>query len=264
MIFWDPSKIAFRIPFIDYPIAWYGLLFALGFCMGYFVLRRQFFLYCHDKSLSIKLSDRMIWVVIVATLIGARLGEVFFYSWSYYKQHPLAIFKIWEGGLASHGGVIAIILALLFFTIYTKKDIKRFTFFAALDIAVVPAALVAAFIRIGNFINQEILGKPADLPWSIVFGHPEDGLVIARHPVQLYEALFYGALFLFLFFQKKKPGSGKTAGLFFLLLFSFRFLVEFIKMPQGEHDGGLLSTGQVLSIPFILLGLYMLCRKSQP
>lgn len=263
MIFWDPSKIAFEVPFLHYPIAWYGLLFALGFFIGYFILLRQFYLYCHDKVLSQKLSDRMIWVVVLATLIGARLGEVFFYSWSYYKSHPLAIFKIWEGGLASHGGVLAIVIALIFYTLYTKRDIKKFTLLAALDIAVVPASLVAAFIRLGNFMNQEILGTPSTLPWAITFGHPEDGLFGPRHPVQLYEALFYLLLFIYLFYRKKKPGSGKTAGLFFLALFSFRFLAEFVKVPQGEHDGGLLSTGQVLSIPFILGGLYLLCSQTK-
>ncbi|MEI6532004.1 MAG: prolipoprotein diacylglyceryl transferase family protein, partial [Chlamydiota bacterium] len=105
---------------------------------------------------------------------------------------------------------------------------------------------------------------PSTLPWAVTFGHPENGLTGPRHPVQLYEALFYFALFAFLFMRKRKPGSGKTAGLFFTALFAFRFIIEFVKAPQGENDGGILSMGQLLSIPFIMGGLYMLCRKSRP
>lgn len=261
MIFVDPSRVAFTIPFVNYPIAWYGLLFATGFGIGYLVLRRECLLYSAKKGLI--LADRMVWVVVVATVIGARLGEVFFYSWAYYKSHPWAIFKIWEGGLASHGGVAAILVALVLYTRYTRKEIKTFTFWAALDIAAVPAALVAAFIRVGNFINQEILGTATTLPWAVTFGHPEDGFMMARHPVQLYEALFYLALFFFILWYKKKPGSGKTAALFFLLLFSFRFLIEFVKMPQGEQGISFLSVGQLLSIPFIVAAGYVLYKRSR-
>ncbi len=263
MILWDPSKVAFEIPFLHHPIAWYGICFATGFFLSYFVIRREFFLYCHNQTLSAKLSERITWVVIGATVVGSRLGEVFFYSWSYYKEHPAAIFKIWEGGLASHGGVAAIILALVLYTIYSKKEVKGLTFLTVLDIASVPASLGAAFIRLGNFMNQEIIGTPSSLPWAVIFGHPENGLTGSRHPVQLYESLFYFALFGFLYLLKKKPGSGKTSGLFFTALFGFRFIIEFFKEPQGEYEGGFLSTGQLLSIPFIIMGLYLLYRKSR-
>lgn len=254
---WNPSREAFSMSGLS--VGWYGLLFACGFLLGYFVVRRQFFRLYHDKALSTVLTDRLIWVTVVATIVGARLGEVFFYSWSYYKAHPWAILKIWEGGLASHGAVVAILVALVLYTLYTRRTVKGFTFWIALDVVVLAASLIGAFIRFGNFINQEIVGRATTMPWGIIFGHD----VVARHPVQLYEALVYLGLFVFLFFRQDKPGSGRAAGYFFLIAFSFRFLIEFWKAPQGEYDGGLLSMGQWLSIPFIIFGAYRLCKRSR-
>ena len=259
---WNPSKIAFKIPFLGHPVAWYGLLFAIGFFIGYYVLRRQTNTYVKSVQkptlLGVRLADRLLWTTIVATILGARLGEVFFYSWSYYKEHPEDIVKIWEGGLASHGGVIAIFISLWLVARYTRREIKSFSFLTALDLVVLPAALVSFAIRIGNFINQEILGLPTTLPWGVTFGHE----AFPRHPVQLYEAVAYLALFFILFLIKKpRIGSGFLSGLFFVILFSARFLIEFIKAPQGDYDTGILSTGQLLSLPLILLGATWLYRS---
>ncbi len=144
------------------------------------------------KEIAYLLTDRLCWFVVAGTIIGARLGDVFFYNWSHFRHHPLEIFKIWHGGLASHGGVLGVVLALYLYLKYIQKWIPQLTFLTLLDFVAIPSALVACFIRLGNFMNQEILGIPTDLPWGVVFGHPAENVPpFPRHPVQLYEAGAY-------------------------------------------------------------------------
>jgi phosphatidylglycerol---prolipoprotein diacylglyceryl transferase len=218
------------------------------------------------KDLAMYLTDRLTWFIIGGTLIGARLGHVFFYDWARYQKHPIDILKIWEGGLASHGGAIGVIIAIVLYLWFIRKRFPEIKFLALLDNVVVPTALVGCFIRIGNFFNQEIIGTETDLPWAVVFGHPYDGSgIFPRHPAQLYESVCYLITFFvlgWLWINKREIlKTGYLTGLFFVMIFTSRFIVEFVKVPQGGIvDDSFLQTGQVLSIPFIFVGLWLMFR----
>jgi len=274
-IIWDPNRNFFVVPYINHPVTWYGFLFAMGFLLGYFLVRKIFseFLAVPEKPIietklqAVQLTDRLAVLVILGTVIGARLGHVFFYGWPYFREHPLDIFKIWEGGLASHGGALGVLIALFIFVGLSKKTDPKLTFLSVLDALVVPAALVGGFIRIGNFLNQEITGIPTDVPWAVIFMRPLDGLAgVSVHPVQLYESLFYFFVFIVLIAiwlaDKKTVGLGLLSGWFFVLVFGFRFFIEYLKVPQNEAFDldGWIRMGQMLSIPFVLLGMTLLIR----
>lgn len=224
----------------------------------YFFLINNFKgVFTNFKKKALKITDKVCFYVIVATVIGARLGHLIFYENFYvYLKDPIRIFKTWEGGLSSHIAAISILFALFLFA-KKYKDIK---FFKLLDFIAVPASLVACFIRIGNFFNQEILGKKTSFFLAVIFGSPVDGKVFPRHPVQLYEACFYFIVFLVLFYLSFKRkfllAFGKLFGLFLMTIFSFRFLIEFLKEKQSIliKDSFLLM-GQYLSIPLVLLGI---------
>lgn len=274
---WDPDRNFFVIPILEHPVTWYGFLFAFGFLVGYFLVRRLFegalsgsnFSSKELKTESTRLADRLTFLVIVGTIIGARLGHVFFYDWSYYSRHPEDIFKVWEGGLASHGGALGILLALLVFTIWNQRShskVPKWNFLTVLDVVVVPTAFVGGCIRVGNFINQEILGIPTQVPWAVIFLHPIEGPAgVPVHPVQLYEALLCFTVFLFLMFLWRKNektilGTGKLSGWFLTLIFGLRFFLEFFKMPESDllPPDAPLRMGQILSLPFAILGLILL------
>lgn len=216
-----------------------------------------------------KITDKLTWYVVAGTLIGARLGHVFFYDWPRYQNNLMEIFAIWKGGLASHGGVAGVFLAVL---LYYSRDLRHkfpsISFLNLLDMMVIPASLVACCIRIGNFFNQEIVGPETTLPWAVIFGDPSDGQAwVPRHPSQLYEAVAYFALFALLFKIRNTSYSqrpGFMTGLFFTLLFSFRFFIEFVKLPQSMIiDESFLQMGQFLSIPFILIGCFLIYRANK-
>ena len=224
-----------------------------------------------SKELGLQLTDKMLWFILLGILIGARLGHVLFYDWTYYSAHPEKIIKIWEGGLASHGGTIGVMLSLYLYYRLVLPSYPEITLAKLFDMVVIPTALVAFFIRLGNFFNQEITGTSSTLPWAIVFGHPAEGRPnTPRHPVQLYEAFVYLGIFFLLWAIWKRKAYLKPffiTGLFFFLVFTSRFLIEFLKMPQnGIFDQqGFLQTGQLLSIPFIILGIILMipcnCRN---
>jgi phosphatidylglycerol:prolipoprotein diacylglycerol transferase len=220
------------------------------------------------RAIGVGIVDQLTWVIIIATVVGARLGHVFFYDWHYYAAHPEMIFMIRQGGLASHGGTIAVICALFLFLRLNKKLMPGLTFLPLLDILAVPTALVAFCIRLGNFFNQEILGSESPLPWAIIFGDPSDGaLPVPRHPVQLYEAGIYLAAFGLLHTLWRKHGAtlkpGTLIGLFFVLVFGSRFFIEFLKLPQSMMlDESFIQTGQLLSIPFVVAGIVLLVKAS--
>ncbi len=273
--YWDPPRFVFTIPFIDRPIAWYGVCFVIGFVVGFFLLIPIFkrklletrkISNIEAKKLSIYLTDRLTWAVIIGTIVGARLGHVIFYQWPYYKEHPLDIIKIWEGGLASHGGTIGVMIALYIFLRKIRPHFPEFTYVNLLDFLSVPTAFVAFCIRIGNFINQEIYGPPTNLPWAIIFGHPFDGgAAVPRHPTQLYEALVYlftfGILYSLWYWKSNKLKPGFFIGLFLVLVFGSRFFLEFLKFPESlTFNESYLLAGQYLSIPFVLLGFYFLYK----
>ncbi len=258
--FWDVDPIAFTIPFINRPIAWYGILFAIGFFLGFYLLvslvKRA---YGWEKKEAFRFSEKLTVYVIIGTVIGARLGHILFYeNLRDYLLHPLDILKTWEGGLASHGGVIGIFVALIIF--YFRQ--RKVSILQTVDLLVVPALLVGTLIRLGNFVNQEVLGTVTTVPWAIVFGHPIDGTFPApRHPAQLYEALFYFVSFVTFWklFPRLVPYRGRLAGLFFITTFAFRLGIEFLKEEQSHLLGGdFLTMGQWLSIPFIFLGIILL------
>ena len=215
------------------------------------------------KQTAYFLTDRLCWFTVAGTVVGARLGAVIFYDWPLYVSDPIEIFKIWHGGLASHGGVLGVITALYLFVKYVQRWVPNLTFLKLLDIAAIPGALAGCFIRLGNFMNQEILGIPTTLPWGIIFGHPVDGSVPEpRHPVQLYEAAAYFVIFVILWQmwkrQPSQPQPGKIVGWLFVLLFGSRFAIEFLKTTQGSvFDSPWIQMGQLLSIPFILIGIYL-------
>ena len=203
-------------------------------------------------------------------MVGARLGHTLFYEFGYYKNHLFEIilpFRIQNGnfeftgyqGLASHGGAIGILLAV---ALYCKKYKQSFLW--VIDRLVIVVALSGFFIRLGNLFNSEIIGKPADLPWAFVFERVD---FIPRHPAQLYEAFFYLVIFctLWMVYNKRRQQlkKGFLFGLFLILLFSVRFMIEFLKENQESFENRLLiNMGQILSLPFILTGLYFVFKKS--
>lgn len=280
---WDPPKDAFTLPFIDISIKWYGIIFALGFVLGYFILMpiyrktlvdRCSFQGTEDelRKASTLFAERITWFIVLGTVLGARLGHVFFYEWPYYAAHPLEIFMIRNGGLASHGGTLGVILSLFFFLRFQKGRFPKMNIVSLIDLLVIPTAVAVCFIRIANFFNQEILGYETTLPWGIIFAHPADGShLVPRHPVQLYEAASYLATFFILYFLWKVKGDklkpGTLGGLFFILVFGSRFFLEFFKTEQTSWlTESSLQMGQFLSIPFILLGCFLLIfpKKQDP
>jgi len=250
-IHWNVSPEIFSIGPLT--IRWYGLLFASGFLIGYYLMQG---IYQREQK-PIAHLDTLLWHLILGTVIGARLGHCLFYEPAYYLAHPLEILKIWEGGLASHGGAIGVFIALW---LYSRKHPQE-PFGWLADRLTIPTALTATFIRLGNLFNSEIYGKIATVPWAFVFErvdpHP-------RHPTQLYEATAYFSLFLLLLYlyYKYHPLWQKTyrpLGLFLIWVFGWRLLIEFIKEVQVEFENELpLNMGQLLSIPMIGLGVYFL------
>lgn len=242
----------------------YGLLFVTGLIIGYLVIKRMF----KSENVREEMLDKLLMYVVPATIIGARLGHVFFYDWSYYKNHPLEIFKVWEGGLASHGAAIMILIALY---IYSKKVAKR-PMLWILDRIAAPIAIAGCFIRLGNLVNHEIIGDPTQLPWGFIFHHAGQeyeigGMQVPRHPAQLYEAIYYLFTFAFLMYLYWKTNAKKKQGIIFgafmIILWTGRFLIEFVKVEQSAGDDSLysstgLNTGQLLSIPFIIAGIFIL------
>lgn len=273
-LYWNPPKNVFTIPFIDRPIAWYGVLFVTGFIIGYFIIIQVFINYLNtvsessakknNRELAIQLADYFTWFTVIGTLVGARLGDVFFYHWDYFKEHPSQIIRVWEGGLSSHGGTIGILVAIFLYSLYVKKYVPSLSFIRLIDFFAIPTGLVGCFIRIGNFVNQEILGIPSDAPWAVIFGNPLDhSTPIPRHPVQLYEAFAYLTIFVIIYTVWKKKGfgtPGMLSGLLLILVFSSRIILEFWKETQNSIIDPYfpLQMGQVLSIPCILLGIFLI------
>ncbi len=252
-IHWDIDPEIFNIG--SFAVRWYGLLFALGFLLGYQLVERMF----KKEGIPLEWLEKLFIYTLIATIIGARLGHVFFYGWEFYSQNPIEIFKVWRGGLASHGATIGILIALYF---YSKKVSKK-SILWVLDRVAVPVALAGFFIRMGNLMNSEIVGTQTNLAWGFEFVRASIYEPLApRHPAQLYEALCYLMSFGILMFMywktNAKEYAGRLIGAFFIFIFTARFFIEFIKENQEEFEEGMmLNMGQWLSIPFILLGVYL-------
>lgn len=270
-IFWNPDPAIFTwdLPVLGRPVLWYGFFFALGFFLGYFVfqdLLKEFLKPYRLCSKAIyKFSEKIPIYIVTGTIIGARLGDVLFYqSFNLYANDLLGIFKFWQGGLSSHGGVVGILISVGLLRKRIKKAFPMLTWIVLLDLLCIPALLAGGFIRIGNFFNQEIVGTATTVPWAVFFQNPADGLpIVPRHPVQLYEALFYFSFFVLLLFLRKRNSKmfqiGKTSGLFFIGTFLFRFFIEFFKVKQSILIKGMnsIDMGQWLSIPLLIVGMIL-------
>lgn len=266
-ITWNVDPEIFSIGQLS--IRWYGLLFATAFLSGYIVFTR----YLATERLNAEMLDRLLIYIAIGTVVGARLGHCFFYEPEYFLKNPVEILKIWKGGLASHGAAFGILLALW---LYIRK--YKLSFLWLIDRIVIVVALGGAFIRLGNLFNSEIYGLPTDLPWGFEF--VRDRLydattgeilpTVPRHPTQLYEAISYLLIFtgLFIFYRKRytKVRDGFIFGIFMILLFSARFFIEFVKNDQVAFEAGMqFNMGQLLSLPFILAGVFMvLWTKKSP
>lgn len=270
-IVWNPTSEGIKIS-ENFTIHYYSLMWIMAFLVGYYLMKK---IYQRENETQDNLDSLFIYSVI-GLLLGARLGEVFFYSWDYFKDHLVEILlPIREDpngsilgikgyrfygfrGLASHGAAVGMIISMY---LYNRKKIKR-TVLWILDRIVIPVAIGAIFVRIGNFFNSEMIGKPTNSDYGVIFKQYDD---LARHPGQLYEAFGYIFVFLILYFLYWKKNKGEQPGflfgLFLVLLFSIRLFVERFKIAQveGREDWLFdLNTGQVLSIPFILIGLYFM------
>ena len=256
---WDVSPYIFSIG--GFQLRWYGVLFVSGFIFGYWLFSKFY----KREGLPSKLLDPMLYMLLICALVGARLGHVFFYEWDYYKNNLGEILKVWHGGLASHGGAIAILFGIWWYARkYGKKYNIDYVWICDRLALAIPFAGMA--IRLGNLMNSEIYGYETSVPWGFIF--VRDGQSVPHHPTQLYEALSYLLIGLILNWiyrrhkdSKKAPYRGFLFGLFLVLLFGARFLFEFCKLPQDGSDavaaagGRLLNNGQLLSIPFVVAGL---------
>lgn len=269
-ITWNLDPVAFSVGPLS--VRWYGICWALGFLLGYFLMNK---VYKKERMPEGSLDSLLIYM-LVSTVIGARLGHCLFYEPQYYLSHPLDILKIWEGGLASHGGAIGILIGLWLYvrrfnksTKKEKTDKQRISYLWILDRIVIPVCLVGALIRVGNVCNSEIYGTPTTLPWGFVFvrGNEQfqgpDGQLLPCHPTGLYEALFcLVAMVLLLWMFKRGLGDkrpGLMFGTFLIIIFGSRICIEFLKNVQVEFEKNmLLDMGQWLSVPFVLVGVAMI------
>ena len=240
-VVWNADPIWFHIG--PLAIRWYSLAFMVGFLVGYEIESRM---YKHEGAPERWLGVLLLWTV-AGTIIGARLGHVFFYEWDKYSQDPISILYVWEGGLASHGGTIGVVLGVFGYSIFTTKRNPLWAF----DRLVIPIA---------------IFGHATDLPWGFMFIRSREWHELyfgqACHPTQIYEALCYFALFALLMWMYWKKNAeerpGLIFGVFFIILFGTRFLIEFIKNDQVAFEANMtLNMGQWLSVPFILIGIFL-------
>ena len=262
-IHWNPDPVLIDLGFIS--LRWYSILFATGVFMSYWYIKKQFL----ADGISLEKLDKLSIYIIVGIVLGARLGHCLFYEFDYYKDHPLEMilpfrfqpeFKFTGfQGLASHGGAIGILTALLLFVRKFKMNI-----WYLLDLLAVSIPLTGFFIRMGNLMNSEIIGEPSDAPWAFIFKRVDE---IPRHPGQLYEALAYLLIFGIMLLLKQrvpKEKKGILFSFFLILTFSARFLIEFLKENQVAFEKGLnLNMGQYLSIPFVLTGLGLLLWRNK-
>jgi phosphatidylglycerol:prolipoprotein diacylglycerol transferase len=250
----DISPILFSVG--PFSIRYYSLLFACAFLLGLYLINRVF----EIKKMDTNLVQPLFITIFVCVIVGARLGHVLFYRPHYFFRHPLEIFMVWRGGLASHGAAIAILLGVIIFARRHKMPFYRLA-----DALVIPVSIGTSFIRLGNFFNSEIVGRVTSVPWAVKFlryPEPGGGPPQWRHPSQLYEMTMGIVLFVTLWTLLKKKGDTLRDGfLLYLCLFmyfSMRFAVEFVKEYPFIVRGIPLTTGQYLSIPFILFSGFML------
>lgn len=265
-IIWDANPEIFTIPeflgFGPFPVRWYGLLFAAGFLIGQQVMIHVF----KKEKKPLEDIDALTLYMVIATVLGARIGHFLFYQPEVLFKNPLEVILPPYAGLASHGAIIGIVTGLYLYS-RSRKSTGQ-TFFWVADRIVIVVALAGSFIRFGNLMNSEIVGKPTDVPWGFVFTQNTEFLQIPRHPAQLYESISCLILFFVLYalwnrFKEKTP-SGLLVGVFFVWVFTLRFLYEFLKENQEAFEANYaLNMGQILSIPAVMLGLYFIWKSRQ-
>lgn len=252
---WDVNPEIFSIG--NFNFRWYSLLMAVAFLLSYYMASRMI----KKEGVPTKIQDNGIVYFLAGLIFGARLGHCFFYEPVYYFHHSFEVLKIWQGGLSSHGAVLGVMTSMW---IYARRvNIPWFWF---IDKLAVVFLLAGFFVRFGNLMNSEAYGITTSIPLGFIF--ERRGEEFARHPAQLYEALTYLFLFLLLYFyygrKWKQVQPGYFTGLIFVLVFTFRFFIEFLKEGPPAFDGVNLNTGQVLSIPLVLLGAFLTIRKAKP
>jgi len=243
---WSIDPTIFKFGFLQ--LRWYGLFFVGSFILGYFIIKKIFI----QEGKDVKSLDDLLLYALIGAIAGARVVHCLFYEPNYYLSHPIETLYVWKGGLASHGGMLGV---LLVFYIYAKK--QKLSYMWLLSRMTIPGTIVAASVRFGNFFNSEILGKESHMPWAVVFKNVDN---IPRHPVQLYEAFSYLIIVLILWIIYKKVSYKFSAkllpGVFATLLFTTRFLLEYTKIEQATYSPSVpFTVGQLLSVPFILLGV---------
>ena len=271
---WEPSETLLNIG--DFGIHYYSLMFIIAFALGYVIMRKIY----QNEGVKVTQLESLLTYMVIAVLLGARLGDVFFYSWDYYNDHLIEIllpiretpnksilFGLVDGytfsgykGLASHGAVVGVLVGLW---IYQRRFRYR-SFIWFLDRVTIPITIGGCFVRIGNFFNSEIVGKYTNTEYGVVFLN--NGETSPRHPAQLYEVVGYFVLWLFLrkiYKTSKRNYPGYLIGVMFTGMFTIRFIIEFVKEKQGGIEEYLpgLSTGQWLSIPLILAGIFLILRS---
>ncbi len=230
-------------------LRWYSLFFLAGILLGHHLFLKM----CEKEGKPTEARDPLLYYIVIGTIVGARLAHCFFYDPVYTFSNPLHIFMVWEGGLASHGGFLGLFIALIFFA----RTHKEYPFMWMVDRGAILALMAGGFIRLGNFFNSEIIGKPALVPWAIIFQRID---TVPRHPAQLYEALTYFLIsflvYRYYLYCDRKVMPGRLLGIILVLGFSARFILENFKENQVSfEDTMFFNMGQWLSFPFILLGL---------
>ncbi len=253
-IHWNISPEAFSIGSLT--VRWYGILYGCAFIASYYAFKELV-----KSEMTAELVDKILIYMIIGTVVGARIGDCFFYHPKYYLEHPLEIFAVWHGGLSSHGGACGILIALYLFA---RKIGKPYIW--VLDRVVIVIGVAGFFIRMGNLMNSEIYGIQTSLPWGFIF--ERNGETVPKHPTQIYEALYYLFTYVVLRFVYRKcdnrPRPFLIFGLFLIMVFAFRFCIEFIKNPQEDFEKGMsLNMGQLLSLPFVLAGIVSLIISSR-
>lgn len=251
---WDVSPVIFQIPIgsLTFPIRWYSLMFLTAFVVGIYMMYTIF----RREHKSAKVFDVLPSYVILATIIGARLGHILFYNPTLYLSDPLRVFRIWEGGLASHGGYLFVILSLV---LLARRYPGEVNFFWLADRCAFVGMFCAGFIRIGNFFNSEIIGLTTTVPWAVTFARVDN---FPRHPTQLYESLgyFYIGLVFYLIYRWKdgKIGQGRMFGAVMICGFLYRMFIERFKENHVAFEQDMfMNMGQILSVPYIVLGIYL-------
>jgi len=244
---WDTDPILLSVGPIS--VSWYGLFFFGSFVVGVYVVSKLIF---QRENKSPEMFGDLFLYSIIGTLIGAKLMDALAYNPGYFLSHPLDILKVWQGGLSSHGGMFGLWVALW---IVAKKHNESHLWL--ISRMVMPGFVVAFSVRLGNFFNSEILGKVTDVPWAVIFARVDN---LPRHPVQLYEAVAYMILFILfvMLYRRLSPQftSRLFPGIFFISMFTIRFLMEYTKTEQASYSLDIpLTTGQMLSIPVVFLGI---------